>query len=167
MPWALTALATILRIIPHPFNLTPVGAVGLFAGANCNWRTALVVPIVALLVGDLFGGFYDPIVMAGVYVGILAGPVCGAWLLRERRSSLRYVLAVWLSSTGFFLLSNFGMWVAGGYYARTYEGLVQCYLAGLPFYGRTLIANAAFTALLFGTQRLFKLAYRVSAPQRH
>ena len=38
MPWLLIALAVVARLLPHPFNLTPVGALGFFLLSNLgNW----------------------------------------------------------------------------------------------------------------------------------
>jgi hypothetical protein len=57
--------------------------------------------------------------------------------------------AALLSSLAFFLISNFGVYV-GGYYGYGIEGLVACYLAAIPFWGNSLIADLGSTALLFG-----------------
>ena len=46
--------AAVVRILPHPWNFTPVGAMALFSGAKLG-RTlkAFVLPLSALLLGDL------------------------------------------------------------------------------------------------------------------
>ncbi len=157
MPWLLIALAICARLLPHPFNLTPVGALGLFAGAYVPPRLALLVPLVALLVGDALTGFYDPVVMAGVYLGMLAGPCVGHWLLRTRRSVARIGGAVTASAVFFFLTSNFAMWFSGPYYPPTLDGLLACYLNGLPYLGYSLLGDGACATLLFGG---FELARR-------
>jgi len=154
MPYVLIVIAVLARVLPHPFNVTPVGAVGLFAGANCRLRVAWAVPLIALLAGDLIGGFYSPVVMVLVYVGMVGAPLVGAGLLRTQRSGSRYLAAVVGSSTFFFLASNLGVWLAG-MYPRTWAGLVECYVMGLPFYGRTLLANGLYALILFGAYELF------------
>src|SRR5688572_22104867 len=67
--YALIILAAVMRILPHPLNFTPIAALGLFAGAYAGGRLAWAVPLAALLIGDVFTGFYNPVVMACVYVG--------------------------------------------------------------------------------------------------
>src|SRR5258706_4708548 len=50
---ALIVLAAALRIAPHPWNFTPVGAMALFAGAMLrDPRLAFVFPLFALFAGD-------------------------------------------------------------------------------------------------------------------
>ena len=163
MPYVLIVVAVLARILPHPFNVTPVGALGLFAGANCRLRVAWAVPLIALLAGDLISGFYSPVVMALVYVGMVGAPLIGAGLLRTQRSGTRYVAAVLASSTFFFLASNLGIWLAG-MYPRTWAGLLECYVMGLPFYGRTLLANGLYTLVLFGGYELLASRRRRAMP---
>ncbi len=85
---AMILFAAVIRIVPHPWNLTPVGAMALFSGAVIRNRLlAFVVPLLGLLAGDLFIGFH--ILMPVVYASFLVSIVIG-WLLRERRSIPRY-----------------------------------------------------------------------------
>ena len=71
---------------------------------------------------------------------------------------------VW-SGVIFFILSNFGMWLTGAYYPKTFNGLIACYAAAIPFYKNeffgnmllnTFMSNLFFTALLFGAYALIK-----------
>jgi hypothetical protein len=79
------------------------------------------------------------------------GAVCllGSSLLR-RRTVLRVAAAVLASATGFFLLSNFEVWVGSGLYPHTSSGLLSCFTAALPFYGNDLISTALTSVVLFG-----------------
>jgi hypothetical protein len=64
------AWAAALRIAPHPWNFTPVGAIALFAGATVrDRRLALLFPCLALFAGDIFIGFYK--LMVVVYASFL------------------------------------------------------------------------------------------------
>ena len=40
MPYILIVLTIIIRLLPHPFGVTPVGALGLFAGSYCSPKIA-------------------------------------------------------------------------------------------------------------------------------
>lgn len=149
----LIVFAVISRLIPHPWSFTPVGAVGLYAGARMNPRTAWMVPLIALLVSDIFVGFYDWRVMLGVYAGFMLAPAIGWLMLRGDASgktrATRICSAVVINAIAFYLVSNFGVWAAG-YYPPTLAGLVACYIAGLPFLGVALLGDSFYSVLLFG-----------------
>ncbi len=159
MPYLLIALGVVARLVPHPWNFTPIGALGLFAGANCRPRFAWLVPLCSLLVADLILGFYSPITMIFVYLGFLAGPLIGRWIIAPRRSAGRIGSAVLMSSTVFFVVSNFGVWL-GGFYSLTLAGLVECYVLAIPFYGVMVVGDGLYAAILFGGQEMLSPALR-------
>src|ERR1700675_1898087 len=68
--------AAIVRILPHPWNFTPVGAMALFAGAKLgrSWR-AFPLPLVALFAGDVFVGFHK--LMFAVYLSFALSVLVG------------------------------------------------------------------------------------------
>ena len=146
---SLVLAAALFRLVPHPWNFTPVGALALFAGATLRSRIAAVlVPLAAMFVSDAAIGFHSA--MPVVY-GSLALSVCIGMLIRNRRRSPAAVGAAALaSSTLFFLTTNFWVWAAGHLYAKTLAGLVACYIAAIPFYGNDLAAQLLYSALLFG-----------------
>jgi len=152
MPYLLIVLGSIARLIPHPWNFTPIGAVGLFVGANCRPQTAWTVPIAALLISDAFLGFYHPVMMGAVYLGFVLSPLIGRATLRRRRSLPRFGVAVFSAATVFYLISNFGVWLVG--YPHTIDGLVECYVRAIPYYGSSLLGNSIYTAILFGVHEL-------------
>src|ERR1700741_1304547 len=46
-------LAAISRILPHPFNFTPIGAMALFGGESfANKKIAFLIPILAMFLSD-------------------------------------------------------------------------------------------------------------------
>src|SRR5438270_13703598 len=49
----LAVLAGLVRLIPHPFNMTPVGALGLFGGARLRPKLAMSLPLLVMVVTDL------------------------------------------------------------------------------------------------------------------
>jgi hypothetical protein len=159
MPYLLIVLGVIARLIPHPWNFTPIGALGLFAGANCRPQVAWLVPLCALFVADLIVGFYSPISMLFVYVGFLCGPLIGRFIIAPKRSVGRIGSAVIVSSTVFFVLSNLGVWLSG-YYPLTLAGLVECYVLAIPFYGAILVGDALYATILFGGQEIILTALR-------
>lgn len=162
--FALIALAVVSRLLPHPPNFVFLGALGLFAGSHFRGVTAILIPLVALLISDTIGhfasisgmGFYNPVVMATVYAGIAASGLIGM-TLRNRRSAGRVATASLACSTTFFLLSNFGVW-ASGMYSASLTGLVACYAAALPFFQYTLAGDLFYTGLTFGSVAAWRLS---------
>ena len=59
------------------------------------------------------------------------------------------ILSAFASSVLFFLVTNFGVWAMYDTYPATLEGLLQCYVAGIPFFQYTLLGDLAFVTLLF------------------
>ncbi len=146
----LAMLALVATLLPHPANVSPIAALGLFAGTHIRGRLALLVPVFTALFVDLLGnGLYQPVVMASVYAGYLASAPCGRYLIAGRR--LRYALptGIIVASLAFFLISNLGNWLA--FYPPTFADLVQCYLNGLPYFWRTLAGNSIYALLIFGS----------------
>jgi hypothetical protein len=159
---AMIFFAAVIRIVPHPWNLAPVGAMALFSGAVIRNRAmAVLIPLLGLLAGDLFIGFHVlmPVVYASFVVSIMIG-----WLLRERRSIPRVGAAVLLGAIQFFLVTNLGVWVLLNSYPKTLTGLAACYIAGLPLFWNTLAGDALFSVLLFGTLLLAERAYPTFRP---
>jgi hypothetical protein len=50
----------------------------------------------------------------------------------------------------FYLITNFGAWIADPMYAHTAAGLAACYVAGIPFLGLTALGDLTYTGVLFG-----------------
>ncbi|MFL6722299.1 MAG: DUF6580 family putative transport protein [Sphingomonas sp.] len=148
--------AAALRLVPHPPNFTPIGAMALFSGANLGRRpVAFVAPLAALLVSDAVIGFYTGMWVTYLAVALI---VVIAWAVLTRVSVPRLAGAALASSVLFFLLSNFGVWALSGMYPHTSAGLVTCYIAAIPFFQNTLAGDLFYTALLFGG---FALAERL------
>src|SRR2546430_7520469 len=101
------ALAAILRVLPHPWNLTPIGAMALFSGAMFRNRwVAFLLPLAGLFAGDLFVGFHK--LMFVVYASFAVSIAIGRWLAQTRSVS-RIGGAVLLGALQFFAVTNFAM----------------------------------------------------------
>jgi len=141
--------AAALRLVPHPPNFTPIGAMALFSGAYLGRRgaVALVAPLGALFLSDLVLGFYRG--MPTVYFSVALIVIIG-WLALRRVSPIRVGGAAITSSVLFFVLTNFGMWLSSGFYPRTLAGLEACYIAAIPFFQNTVAGDLFYAAVLFG-----------------
>jgi hypothetical protein len=159
-------LAAVVRIFPHPWNFTPIGAMALFSGAMFrDRRIAFLFPLVALFAGDLFVGLHRliPVVYASFLLSVLIGT-----LLANHRGIPRVGGAVFLGALQFFLVTNFAVWQLFGTYPHTPAGLAACYIAGLPFFGNTLAGDALYATLFFGTFALAEKFFpALSEPAGH
>jgi hypothetical protein len=152
-------LAALARVAPHPPNFTPVGGLSLFAGARLRGWQAFLLPLVLMAVTDPLVGSYS-IATPWVYAAFMVNVWIGR-RLRMTESAPRIGAASLLCSTQFYLLTNFGLWLVGGFYPRTAAGLAQCYTAAIPYFGWTLAGDLVYTAALFGlhawlTRALYK-----------
>jgi hypothetical protein len=146
----LTAIfvAAALRLVPHPPNFTPIGAMALFGGAYFGRRAlAFAAPLGALLLSDAILGFHSgmPFVYGSVALIVLIG-----WAVAKRMTTLTIAGAAVASSILFFAVTNFGTWLTSGMYPQTLSGLAACYAAAIPFFQNTLAGDLIFSGLLFG-----------------
>jgi hypothetical protein len=138
----------VFRVLPHPPNVSPVAAMALFGGAYfSDKRVAFLVPFLALMLSDLILGLHDT--MLYVYGGFALTVVIGFWIKKQMDTG-RIAIAAVAASILFFLLTNFGVWVTSGLYPMNVDGLMQAYIAAIPFFQNSLMGNLVFTALLFG-----------------
>jgi hypothetical protein len=158
-------LAALARLVPHPPNFTPVGAVALFGAAHFkNKWAAFLVPLLALLLSDvalevttslgLYGGWmaHTRGFHRGMWVvyGAMALVAALGLLLRRKKTVLTVAGAVLAGSVLFFVVTNFAVWALGSMYPKTAEGLLACYTAAIPFFHWTLLGDACFATALFG-----------------
>ncbi len=78
-------------------------------------------------------------------------------LIRCRLAPLTVGGAALAGSVQFFIITNFGVWLVSDLYPKTAAGLVNCYVAAIPFFRNMLVGNAFYTLVLFGG---FALAQR-------
>jgi hypothetical protein len=168
----LIILAAALRVAPHPWNLTPVGAIALFSGAIVkDRRLAFAFPLLSLLAGDLITGLprllsYIEVDLA-VYASFVISVAIGL-LLRKNRSVFPVAGATFLGALQFFLISNFAVWAFLNTYPKNASGLAACYITAIPLFWNTLAGDILYVALLFGgfalAERFFPVL-RDTAPE--
>jgi hypothetical protein len=144
----------IFRLMPHLPNVSPVAAMALFGGAYfADKRMAFIVPFLALFLSDLVLGLHNSMIF--VYAGFALTVTIG-FLLKDRVTFTNTAFAVVASSVLFFLLTNFGAWMTSGLYVKSAQGLMQAYVAGIPFFQNSLLGNVVFAALIFGGYQLLQ-----------
>jgi len=130
------------RLVPHPANFTPLGGAALFGGAKLTRPWNYLAPLFVLFVTDLVIGLHGTMVY--VYGGFVVSVFLGETFLKERANPLRVGFVGALAATIFFLISNFGVWAEGLLYPKTWLGLIDCYIAAIPFFRNMLVADVVF-----------------------
>jgi hypothetical protein len=151
----LTVGAAFVRLVPHPPNFAPVGGLALFGGARLKGWQAYLVPLLVMLVTDPIlshlSGFpafstMTPVIYACFLINVLLGRA----FLKDTTSPARIAATAVTGSTQFFVITNFFVWLgAGAFYTKDVAGLVACYVAALPFFGRTMVADLFYSGVLF------------------
>ena len=146
-------VAVAMRFLPHPFHFTPVGAALLFFGAYRPKRE-MWAPVALLVLSDLaLNRFvYDMPLRADqlVVFAWYAGAIAIGMLLRNRVSAPRVAGASLGASISFYLVSNFAVWATYQMYPKSWEGLLACYAAAVPFFRNTVAGDLVFSAVMFG-----------------
>lgn len=156
----LIIIAALTRILPHPHNFTPIGAIGLFSVAYFSRRwQAVAITFATLFLTDLFlnnvvyAHFFEGFAWftsVWTYFSFLLVILAGSFILNHSVSTARVAAASLTGSLLFFLVSNGSVWLESGLYPKTFAGLMMCYTAGLPFLDNTILGDLLFSAALFG-----------------
>jgi hypothetical protein len=161
------------RFIPHLPNFSPIGSIALFGAAYYSKRYwSYIIPFVAMLLSDIalnnmvylsffgnFTWFYSGAWFT--YGAVLLIVLLGTFLLKKVRIPNLVVSALG-ASVIFYLISNFGVWISTGMYGmypRTFAGLVECYVAGLPFLQNIIAGDLVYTTALFGVFELMQYKF--------
>lgn len=145
-----------LRLLPHPPNFAPIAAIALFGGVYLPRRIALILPLAAMLISDIFIGFYNIGLMAFVYGSFLICAVLGLWLKKHKKWQTVLGSSI-LGAVIFYLSTNFAVWAFASWYDKTFYGLLQSYLMALPFFRNTLLGDLFYTALFFGSYEIVEI----------
>ncbi|MFQ5720169.1 MAG: DUF6580 family putative transport protein [Acidobacteriota bacterium] len=154
MAVGLVGLAALSRLVVHPWNVAPVGAMALFGGmALRRPGFAFGAPLLAMAISDLLLGLMGRAqTMAGWVYGAFFLVALLGFLLRGRLTAGRVLAGSLGGSLIFFLVTNFGVWVSGAVaYPMTPAGLASCYVAAIPFFGSSLAGDLVWNAVLFGS----------------
>ncbi len=160
-----------MRLIPHWPNFTPIAAMALFGGTYLNRKyLAFMLPLAAMFISDLLLGFHS--YMMVVYIAFAITVMIG-FVLRQKVSAINVVGASLGSSVVFFLITNFGAWLASPIYPANAAGLIQAYIAGLAFFNdgaygisfflNTVLGGLFYNGLFFGAFYLARQKFPVLA----
>lgn len=162
--FGLILMVVVSRFIPHPPNFAPVMAMALFGGAVfSDRRLAFIIPFAALLISDIFLGFYS--FLPAVYLCYVIVVFIG-FSMRNRVTIGKIVLNSFISSIIFFIVTNLAYWLFSGLYTMNLQGLLACYTAAIAFYKypafgietsfllNSIISTMIYSGVLFGSLSL-------------
>jgi hypothetical protein len=140
----------VARLLPHAPGVWPFAASALFAGRVLRIPAlAVVVPLAAVLLSNVALAGDDWRITLVVCAAITL-PAFAGMLARRWQGAIPVIAAMLSCSLIFFAATNFAVWAFGSLYPHSWQGLVQCYVAALPFLDKTVLGDLFWTAVLFG-----------------
>lgn len=145
----IACLAILIRLMPHPANFAPVGAVALLGGMLLPRKFAYWSVIAVIVLSDLVIGLHPLVLWTWGSFALIA--LISNRLLGDRKVGVsRLALSAIGGGTLFFVITNAGVWLQGGLYERSLQGLVQCFANAIPFYRNTILGDVFFSSVFFG-----------------
>ncbi len=133
------------RIIPHPYNFSPMLAVGIFLGFYFRqFFLSSFIAVSSMFLGDLYLGFHDTMFFTYISLAVAVG----LGLLIKNFKFLEILFAGLASSVCFFVITNFGAFLTLEMYEKSFSGLLQSYVMAIPFFHNTLISTFLYLFLL-------------------
>ena len=170
---AIIFLASISRLIPHMPNFSPIGAISLFGAAffKQKWK-AFLIPVLSIWISDLFinniiyadyyptftwfyNGYHWQVMSYGAII------LFGLILFKNKLTILHLGLGGLGAGMLFFIISNFGVWINGLMYSKDLSGLLNCYIAGIPFFKGTILGNLFYIPIIFGTYTIVQKRFPI------
>ena len=129
------------RFVPHPPNFTALIALAFYVPVLFGLR---FVPVVAIsfAITDIYIGFHSTTLFTWGSV-LLIGFMSKFF---TKSISIRIVGAL-AGALVFFIITNFGVWIAGGYEKNIF-GLIMCYTLAIPFFTYTLLSTLLYSFLI-------------------
>jgi hypothetical protein len=149
LPIVLILILSFSRLIPHPPNFTPIIAVAIMSSYFFkNIYLSCATLLISMLLADAFIGFYSN--MFFVYFSLLL-ILFIFHRISEKMNFKNLFICGFIASLIFFIISNFGVWVLGSPgvldlpYEKNLNGLVECYILAIPFFGNTFLSTLIFS----------------------
>lgn len=152
------------RLIPHPLNFAPIGAMALFGGhyfekkwqafavsAGSWWLSDLVLN--NFLYNRYFTGFtllstsFITVAISLIIIILIAK------LVIKKVTIFNVLSGSLMASLTFFLITNFGSYIE--LYPQNIIGLEAAYDAGIPYFKNTILGDLVYSAIIFGIYQLF------------
>ena len=146
------AFLSVSRFIPHPPNFTSLIALSFYVPFIFGFKFIPVV-ILSFAITDLYFGFHSTTFFTWgsvLLIGLIAKYLCSSIYMR--------IIGTLCGASIFFIISNFGVWLATGSYEYNVNGLVLCYTLAIPFFYATVLSTILFS-IIFETLIVSKRIY--------
>lgn len=159
-PISLILILAFARLIPHPWNFTPVIAVAILSGYFFkNIYLSFSILLISMLIADVFLGFYENMIF--VYISLLL--IAFVFFKISKKINFKNLFIYsFAGSLIFFVISNFGVWILGSPgvdnlpYDKNLNGLIECYILAIPFFGNTFISTVIFSYACYSANYFYK-----------
>ncbi len=152
IPVIMMTLLVISRMISDIPNFTSTIALIMFTSYLIRDKfLSVLVIIVSQIISDLYIGIYSSMFFVyGAYVFIaLLSPI-----IMNKLNFKSVLISSLVTPTIFYIVSNFGVWITGSTYPLSLDGLIMCYVAGIPFFDETLLSTVVFSVTIYVMMKL-------------
>lgn len=135
------------RFIPHPPNFTALIALSFYIPALLGIK--FIVPVIlSFVLTDVFIGFHTLILFTWGSVALIS--IVSQKFLNNLK---KRIIGIFLSCLIFYIVTNFGVWTSG-IYGHDFDGLLQCYILAIPFFGNTIISTFLYSSVIEGIYKI-------------
>ena len=155
---ALVVIGILGRVIPHPYNFTPMTAIALLsAHAFKNKWVAIGIPLISFWMSDIIINNFIYNMSSNVvifYEGFYWQYISYALIIflsskyNHKKINIKKISFLVISTSAiFFVITNFGFWLTSGLYNHSIAGLFICYVNAIPFFEGTLLGTIFYTPI--------------------
>ncbi len=150
---AIIIVSIIMRVLPHPANFIPIGALALISGVYIKSRWGIMLPVTVMMVSDLIVGMHNIVLFTWgsfLVIGMIG------WWIRKNKNIFRLVGGTLAGSIIFYLITNMAVWAFTPLYHKSLFGLMDSYYMAIPFFRNTAMGDLFYVGVFFG---VFELVY--------
>jgi hypothetical protein len=155
----LLIIGIVCRFVFDIPNFTPIAAIALFGATHLSKKYAVIIPLAIIMISDLMIGLHETVFFTWGSILLISFL---SLKFREKVSFKNVAVYSLLASIFFFVVTNFGVWIAGLWYPRTFAGLADCFAMGLPFFRNFLLGTVAYSLALFGIYDFVKARWKLN-----
>lgn len=147
---SIVLLGTLSRIFLNELiaipNFEMITALSLVSGSFLRGIFAPLLPLLMIFLSDIY--FSNTIIYLFTWSAFV---LIGIFGVVFKRNSKHYFVKITgggiISVLFFYLWTNFGWWLTSGMYSMNFKGLVDSYIAAIPFLRNQLISVLIFTPI--------------------
>ncbi len=140
-------LLILSRLLVEVPNFTPTISLIIFTSLFIRNNYAMILIVVcSQLISDYFLGFYHS--MFFVYISYILIGVYSLYFLKKI-NYLQIMLASISAPIFFYIVTNFGVWFTMDLYLPTSQGLINSYIAGIPFLKSSILSTIIYSSTIY------------------